>query len=196
MKNVVFDPWVGKTYENGGCFCKKILLLGESHYGQNMGSSMTKDIIYDQTYSNYTRSIYTNFERALKGEETNPDDREKIWNSVAFYNYVQTCISKTRKSPSEEEFSDSEEAFFEVLDELEPDVVLVWGTRLWENLPNTNFEAYGDCEYKGYAYRCGSYTTNKGTKVVCYEMQHPSSGFSWSWWHNFLIQNDILRSPK
>lgn len=192
MSNINFNPWIGENYSDGGCFGKRILVLGESHYGQNKGSSMTQDIIYDQAYSNYTMPAYTNFERALAGYTTDSDDRERIWNSVAFYNYVQECLSGARKSPTAEQFTDSEDAFFETLDKLEPDVVLVWGTRLWENLPYTNYEAEEECEYEGYPYRSGTYTTDNGTKVTCYEMQHPSSGFSWSWWHRFLIENNIL----
>ncbi len=192
MSNINFRPWIGENYWDGGCFGKRILILGESHYGNDNGSSMTQDIIYDQAYSNYTMSAYTNFERALEGDYTDEDDRKRIWNSVAFYNYVQECLSESRRSPTQVQFSDSEEAFFEILDELKPDVVLVWGTRLWENLPYENYEAYENCKHEGYSYRCGSYTTDNGTKAVCYEIQHPSSGFSWSWWHNFLFENNIL----
>ena len=31
MEHVFFKPWVGKDYESGGIFGKKILVLGESH---------------------------------------------------------------------------------------------------------------------------------------------------------------------
>lgn len=192
MSNIHFEPWVGKDYWNGGCFGKRILILGESHHGKDQGSSMTRDIIKDQAFSNYTMAAYTSFERALGGDYTDSDDRERIWESVAFYNYVQECLPKARKSPTSEQFSDSEDAFFEVLDYLKPDVVLVWGSRLWENLPYTNYVSYDDAEYGNYSYRCGSYTTDNGTVVTCYELQHPSSGFSWSWWHGFLEENGIL----
>lgn len=192
MSNIHFEPWVGNNYWDGGCFGKKILVLGESHHGEDTGSSKTRDILYDQTYSCYTMKSYTNFERALEGDYTDDDDRERIWNSVMFYNYVQSCVSKSRKSPEDWQFKDSEDAFFEVLEEYEPDVVLVWGTRLWESLPYTNYESYDNCEYDGYEYRCGSYTTDSGLVVPCYEIQHPSSGFSWSWWHDYLIHNKII----
>ena len=109
-----------------------------------------------------------------------------------FYNYVQTCVSKARKSPEKWQFDESEDAFFEVLDYYKPDVILVWGTRLWESLPYTNYEPNSNCEYDGYEYRCGTYTTNSGLVIPCYEMQHPFSGFSWSWWHDYLVNNDII----
>ena len=31
MKNVFFKPWVGKNYESGGIFGRRILVLGEAH---------------------------------------------------------------------------------------------------------------------------------------------------------------------
>ena len=33
--NVIFIPWIGKQYFNGGIFGKKILVLGDSHYCQD-----------------------------------------------------------------------------------------------------------------------------------------------------------------
>lgn len=32
MDSPYFEPWVGENYENGGTFGKKILVLGNSHY--------------------------------------------------------------------------------------------------------------------------------------------------------------------
>lgn len=32
MNRPCFEPWVGENYESGGIFCKKILVLGDSHY--------------------------------------------------------------------------------------------------------------------------------------------------------------------
>ena len=197
MSNIHFEPFKGTNYSNGGCFRKKILVLGESHHGRDMGSSMTQDILDDQTYSNKTYPAYTKFERALVGYKTNSQARQCIWNSVMFYNYVQSCVPKSRQRPEQWQFDESEEAFFEVLENYEPDVILVWGSRLWEALPYTNYEAdddceYDGCEYDGCEYRCGSYTTDSGLVIPCYEMQHPSSGFNWSWWHEYLIYNDII----
>ena len=106
---------------------------------------------------------------------------------------MQECIPKPRCAPTYDQFEESEEAFFEVLEELEPDVVLVWGTRLWNNLPCTNFENWSDCEYGGCYYRSGVYTTASGHKVAVYELEHPSAyGYDWEWWHEFMQNNDIL----
>lgn len=192
MNNVYYDPWRGKYYPCGGIFEKRILVLGESHHGKDTGKNMTKDIIYEQCYSCYTMPAYTKFERALVGSTTNNILREKIWNSVAFYNYVQECISKPRKSPTKKQFDDSEAAFFEVLETLKPDVVLVWGSRLYDAMPYSNSKTGPNYEYEGYSYRSCFYNLVSGLSIPCYEMQHPSSGFSWKWWHGFLMANRII----
>jgi hypothetical protein len=36
-------------------------------------------------------------------------------------------------------FKDSENAFFEILEEYNPDIIIVWGERLWNNLPNNGY---------------------------------------------------------
>ncbi len=193
MAKIHFTPWEGKNYRNGGCFGKKILVLGESHYGTDLGSAMTHDIIHDHAYSDYRMRAYTIFERTLLGRKSDYNDSERIWNSVAYYNYVQECISKPRTSPTRHQFEESEAAFFEMLDNLEPDVVLVWGRRLWNELPCKNFISYEDCEYEGYKFRCVGYKTKNGVVVPCYEMWHPAaSGYSWDWWHNYLVCNGII----
>ena len=53
MAKIHFTPWEGKNYRNGGRFGKKILVLGESHYGTDLGSTMTYDIIHDHAYSDF-----------------------------------------------------------------------------------------------------------------------------------------------
>ena len=32
MDRPYFEPWIRENYESGGIFCKKILVLGDSHY--------------------------------------------------------------------------------------------------------------------------------------------------------------------
>jgi uracil-DNA glycosylase len=49
---------------------------------------------------------------------------------------VQGDAKKPRTAPAEEDFDKSVPAFFEVLKEYKPDLVIAWGKRLWENLPD------------------------------------------------------------
>jgi hypothetical protein len=60
----------------------------------------------------------------------------EFWQSVVFYNYVQVPMSGSRKSPTAEDFADGVVPFFEVLAAYQPDLVIVWGKRLWEHLPD------------------------------------------------------------
>ena len=42
-----------------------------------------------------------------------------------------------RQSPTEEQFAKSEKAFWEILETYQPDIIIVWGQRLWTKLPYT-----------------------------------------------------------
>lgn len=92
----MFFPWVGANYPKGGIFKKKILILGESHYCYDLKGC-------------------TDAGQAIK--MINP-----VWNSVVFYNYVQTKVTgKARVRPTQQMYSISEESFEDVMDKLEPE---------------------------------------------------------------------------
>ncbi|WP_223669710.1 hypothetical protein [Kangiella shandongensis] len=87
------------------------------------------------------------------------DDKKHFWDKVAFYNFCQEIVAeKARKSPSPQIWKLSTEPFYEVLNELKPDLILVLGKRLSYNLPKI--------------------PDNIKYKVI----NHPSSGFSYARW--------------
>lgn len=138
MKSVMFFPWIGKNYSNGGMFKKKILILGESHYGaEDCGSDFTSAIIEDQlTPGEKRHAIYTKLAKLFVDRDFLSDEEKKeFWHSVAFYNYTQSSASEPRESPTDEMWSDSEKPFGEVMENLKPDFLLVCGRRLWGHLP-------------------------------------------------------------
>ncbi len=65
--------------------------------------------------------------------------KEEFWGEVVFYNYIQAFAGiEARVRPSDELWSDprNPEAFQEVLDDYQPDRILVLGKKLWVNLPS------------------------------------------------------------
>lgn len=140
MKHVLFMPWVGKEYATGGIFGKRILVLGESHYGDGEPSPDTTVRVFEEylgcseTVPSYLQSFHK-FERSLVGRNTNCTDRKRIWDSVVFYNYLQTPMSGPRQGGKKSDYANSSEAFFEVLEEYRPEYIIVWGYRLWDNMP-------------------------------------------------------------
>ena len=141
MSNIKFNPWMGKNYTRSK-FGKRMLVLGESHYCANVEEavpSLTQDIINDlfdseSEFEGY-KNTYTKFIRALSGTDVSRFDVKPIWDEVMFYNYVQFPIPAARVEPIFKEFTDSEPAFWEVMEGYRPDVVIVWGHRLYNNLP-------------------------------------------------------------
>ncbi|MCQ2981483.1 MAG: UDP-N-acetyl glucosamine 2-epimerase [Treponemataceae bacterium] len=183
---VQFEPWVGSNYWAGCCYGKKILILGESHYGSDYSPKKTVDLLNDQANSNWTHKTYTKFERALTGFETNEKSRNEIWNEVAFYNYIQDLLPTPDDKPTQKQWDSGINAFYEVLNELQPDVLLVWGDRLWSHLPESNYTWDCDLECHGAFFNKGHYTLANGHEVNAYAMDHPGRAFSWNDWHQFF----------
>lgn len=189
----MFLPWVGKEYQKG-IQGKRVLILGESHYCADPAEAiptLTQDIIKDlfdkhSVHEPY-KNTYTKFAKALAGTDLDFEDKERIWNMVAFYNYVQTPISGARVSPTPQEFQNSDDAFFETLEQLQPEYVIVWGKRMYDNLPNqgvkgTYLKAKGEDSLETW-----TYTLNNGNTVKLLGITHPSAGFSWDWWHKMIM---------
>lgn len=196
MKNVRFKPWVGKNYQNGNEFGKKILVIGESHYCKDCEDvnesdcpDFTQNLIQelvDGKTASWT-GTFRKFERSLVGHETTPEESARIWNSLAFYNYLQTAVDGPRKSGTPEDYDKSEDAFYEVLNTLQPDAIIVWGvTHMWDNMPSRGWEKGDEIEIDGYPLKQGSYTLDNGHVIKAIWIYHPSSGYSWDWWNKAI----------
>lgn len=203
-KSILFEPWVGKDYTTGGVFNKKVLVLGESHYCHDLDSgkckkcdkvnmrsecfSQTQDVIGDFV-NNYSGEPYQQtflcFERALAGRELTKNEREKLWNSVIFYNFFQADTTGARVSPNLDAIQISEEAFRELLELYQPDVIIVWGSRLYEFLPawegTESSLTIGTDSARVWHYK----VNGKEIPALC--VHHPSSpsGKCWPSWHEF-----------
>lgn len=201
MKNVFFKPWIGKDYENGGIFGKKVLVLGEAHLCggcEDCGKVENAEECADFTSSNCIELLlnghtdnwtptFRKFERSLAGHETTLDESRKIWNSVAFYNYIQRSMDSSRKSPEWVDFRNSKEAFFEVIESLRPDLIIVWGvTRMWSNMPSDGWTEGEKMTIDSYDVKNGWYTLQDGHRIHAIWVYHPSSGYSWDWWNNVI----------
>ncbi len=202
MNKVFFKPWVGKDYASGGMFGKKILVLGEAHLCkgcEDCGHVENAEECADFTSTDCIKVLlsgetgswtgtFHKFERSLVNHETDLEESRKIWDSLAFYNYVQKAMDGSRKSPEWVDFRDSEEAFFEVIDELQPDLIIAWGvTRMYDLLPGGERWRKGEpLEIDGYNVKNGYYRLANGKETRVLWVYHPSTGYSWDWWHNVI----------
>jgi len=137
----VFDPWVGNKYWSVGFASVRILILGESHYGDigTESTAFTTKVVREYAQEKRSR-FFTITQKLVAG--ISPDDwvsdeeRAAFWEQVAFYNFVQAFPgSEPRCRPTQEMWSAATAAFFRTLAELKPQVVVVLGFELQANLP-------------------------------------------------------------
>lgn len=204
MENVFFKPYVGKNYFEG-YLGKKLLILGESHYcdGNKCNeteiclqlpdcNSFTKDRLSE--FFDYKKGIleaeswmrtFTRFTNVFLGEKVGDEDLLRFWDRVMFYNYVQYPTQGPRKSPTKQDFENSETAFFEILEEYRPDLIIIWGARLEKELPLknktiSNFEILNESGHKFHYYDIS------GKKIPAYAIYHPSLPMFLDSHHDFL----------
>ncbi|GHT54243.1 hypothetical protein AGMMS49982_18600 [Bacteroidia bacterium] len=195
MKNVLFTPWVGENYATKGYNGKKILVLGESHYCDDgcktCGSEkctitcsvMERFLEYKQgkhTFNPKEDRWMNTLTRFTNGVTGNQSDVADFWNSVVFYNFVQKAMKSRKDKPTKEDFKNSHPAFFEVLEKYQPDIIIVWGNKLWHGMPGAGIGRHGDTPIldenggKFYYYKVG----NK--EIPAYKVNHPAWGGAFS----------------
>lgn len=205
-KGVKFLPFVGENYEHGISFDKdgnlvlgtkenpgkKVLVLGESHYcdeelSDEELSSFTREVLdcYLNSEERYRwMSTFVKFERALSNTVTNVEDSKSIWNHLIFYNYLQLLLRGARIAGDSEDYEEAKTPFFAILKQYQPDYIIVWGRRLFDNLPYEN-GVEGKCmpiiNINSWSYKIG----DKMIKVL--PIYHPSVGFSWDYWHKIIV---------
>lgn len=214
MQHVNFLPWVGKNYHLGiGPQQLKVLVLGESHYcyelgnGQCPGCSVqnciklgfTREDFHNQTIgyidelvNSYTGAQYQQtgicFERAVMGKVLSEAERSDFWNRLIFYNYVQKDLPKKegeRTPITKNDLIGSEEAFREVLTHYQPDRIVVWGSRVFNLLPEWNGQ-YSTLAIE--ENQTDIWTYNIENKLIpCMKVHHPSTptGKALIHWHKF-----------
>ena len=205
LDKVRFLPWVGKNYKNGGIFNKRILVLGESHYCgccdrkdcenafYECCREFTKNAILKYFYKPNENEekwmrTYTKFEHSLVGKsETTIEEKIKIWDSIAFYNFLQYAIDDKRKSGESDAYKAAEKPFFQVLNYLKPELIIAWGvTRFYKEMPEENWTHCENLKYDNKHIKNGKYELSNGKRVPIVFINHPSSGYNLDFWHNVI----------
>jgi len=173
---VHFKPWIGPHYQKASLFGKRILVLGESHYGDG-AANKSIHLIQETIKGNFSHPFYTKLALSFL-EEKNAHAltlvrKQFFWNSVAYTNFVQTHLEGARQAPSAAMWEAGRDAFFELLEILKPDFVLVCGYRLWEQLPTKHQKIKENTN----GFHLANYQF-KGVDAVCMRCKHPSSNYS------------------
>lgn len=203
MTNLFFLPFVGYDYSSGGIFGKRVMVLGESHYcGEKCAdcgkvgkagdcaaftTNVIKTYLDPDTEREPWMNTYLKFERSLVGHETDSEERQKIWHSLLFFNFLQVAMDETRQAGTSEQYLQAQRAFYEVLDQYLPEYIIVWGKRLWGFLPGDGrWREEKDIVIDGQHIATGSYRLGNGARARVMAVYHPSVGYSWDWWHKVI----------
>ena len=140
MSEVKFKPWIGDRYSDAELYGLKILLVGESHYGDEPDdySKSTTDVVrwigQDKRYGFFTK--ISNLLLNSGHEWLSDKERYDFWNKVAFYNYIQELAGKeARIRPTQGMWKNAVKPFLEVCKELAPDLIVFFGKELSDYIP-------------------------------------------------------------
>ena len=144
FEGVGFHPWIGERYCANDRFGVRLLVLGESHYGQkgNETPDMTKEVVEWHTQRARTGDgerlrFFTVVANILRGQRgwIGDSDLAEVFQEIAFYNFVQTFVGDgPRGDPTFRQWVDAQTPLKTVLDALRPDAVLVLGLELREHI--------------------------------------------------------------
>jgi hypothetical protein len=150
MRAVNFNPWVGKHYWDKPFLGKRLLILRQNPYQLN--AAVPLDECHSATTDMLLASLHEDRQTRHKRLAANlagitglisQDQAFKFWDSVAYYHYLQSVQDVATRAEHDEVWSNCKRAFQLVLEELQPQVVLVMNSGVWDELPleqGTKFE--------------------------------------------------------
>ena len=141
---VHFVPLVGPRYDEGISRGVRLLILGESHYGdategEHFGRGCTHyhfqgyldgcDLAGESQFFQKLPKILTGNVDPTKAESA------QAWQRVSYANAVQSLVPAASTSPSRSQFSEAGPALRLMAATLKPDAILMLGRRLWNGIP-------------------------------------------------------------
>lgn len=145
-------PWRGPGFgePNQHGLPSRLLLVGESHYGEgNPYDDFTSAVVKDYYIERGNLRFFTIMAKVILGPDWPTDtreDRASFYNTVAFYNYIQVVSGEIRERPTDEMWESGRKAFLQCLDYVQPSHILVFGFGVWDELPNEHFSPCSQLE--------------------------------------------------
>jgi hypothetical protein len=177
-------PFIGQDYDKHGLRGLRILIMGESSYSgkhvddiTDYNDALAADAIgYDEGRGYWNKSpFYTRIARIFGYEAASFEARKSFWNSVAYYNFLQTVLSQPRQLPAAELWEEAKGPFLDTVRELEPDYVVGFSKRMWWHLPK---ESEGKIENDQGVFAMSALCPGTGTRLLGF--MHPTGrGFRW-----------------
>lgn len=208
IENLGWLPWVGINYlttQEG----QKLLLIGESHY-YNPAENGSFEKHLD---NGFTRIVIQKvaIEKEYKGDKSGPKifqnthftflENDKIktdifWNKVAYYNFIQTPMKKTKGRPippTKEQKEIGWTTFDKIINILKPDICIFLGNSAAKHFPqkfNSETKIISTPSDDGWVNNSASRKVelqlDNGKAVKIIFIKHPSSFYSWQMWNKHL----------
>lgn len=174
------SAWIGPDFDVA---YPKLLVLGESRYDEDFTDREIIEWRIAGKFEGGQRRTYTNFERAVLGQEHSEAEMRSFWNRTAFYNYIRKFFpGGPRVRPSYRMRVDPEnvETLRTVLCELKPTHAIVWGLANWNEIDAGSPWTPDDRIVGTEQPFCS--TTIDCNRVLFTRVRHPSAGFSSRFW--------------
>jgi hypothetical protein len=199
-----FEPWIGsehaqllKDVERGQTATGvRWHVLGESHYcrpddpdAYRNHAGLTKEVVRGWALQPSRGSaFFTRVASIIMNRPAGEFDRPAAWEKFAYSNFVQELLSGPRKAPNAAQWADARRKFFGQLAITRPIVLIVLGSRLWQQLPWEVGARVPRMEFKrewGPVDDAWLYPYWVGDEFECalaVNVVHPSAGFgNWNW---------------
>ncbi len=183
MSLIKFSPWIGSEFRRQEI---RLLLLGESHHAyedEGVDEQLTRLVV--ECYINATshepwHDYFSKLSRLVRGRDypLNHDSKEKFWNSVSFYNYIQEIVDDHGHGarPTPDMWSTAMEPFGEVVRLLKPTHVIVTGVDLWWHV--SGGKPFADTDVV-FSWEPSEAVTIRGCCARAIGIVHPSGGMSY-----------------
>jgi hypothetical protein len=121
---VIFQPWIGNFYRTKNRFGVRVLVLGESHYGDEADTrpTVTTEVVR-WLAQDERHAFFTKVSKVLLGLDENTslsnEARGEVWEHIAFYNYIQGFVSTDpRVRPTADMWERAKEPFLQIVRDL------------------------------------------------------------------------------
>ena len=200
-------PWVGSNYAKKDY---RILIIGDSHYAvvdgkpsqlaydEFMDKNSTKGVVNTVINNYYAKDRKFSMFRGLLNtfNKTTPEDVASFFSNVAFYNFVQKVMRFPDQEPSDDDFAEAWECFYDLIDVLKPHFCLFVGVRSDTNI--CRIKALGGCyeikddveKIDGTRPRYGRVGKSAESNIPFMAIKHTSKYFSPDKWRKYLMDKE------
>lgn len=163
IQGINYQPWVSDAYKTGNGKFGKLLIIGESHYldeEDNSNEFIEGDNSIQYPSNNHFTSAVV--EKFISGEINknffqnlgllfNEGNPHEVWENVAFANAIQVGLPISNSQPNQEAIDTVKSAFMILIENLQPEKVIVCSKRMWEEkwLPEDSGEIIGSIKEAG-----------------------------------------------